>query len=115
MGRKRIWRWTLAGLALVIVIAVAGGYFYLQSSGFREFALRKIVDQVDQSTGGKTHIEALDFKLSTLTAHLYGIVLRGEGPVDAPPLLQVDKLTVGLKIKSVFRREINLSELLFEH
>ena len=77
--------------------------------------MRRIITQVDQSTGGRAQIRSFDFNLSTLTAHLYGIVIRGTEKPDAPPLLQIDKLTVGLKIKSVFRRQISLSELLIEH
>ncbi len=115
MNWKKIVVWTLASLTALTVIAAVGGYFYLRSSGFEQFALRRIITQVDQSTGVRTQICSFDFNLSTLTAHLYGIVIRGTEKPDAPPLLQIDKLTVGLKIKSVFRRQISLGELLIEH
>ena len=92
-----------------------GGYFYLRSNAFRQFAIRKIVEQANQATGGRTQIGDLDFNLSTLTAHLYNVVIRGNEPPDAPPLLQLDKLTVALKIQSVLHRKINLSELLIDH
>src|ERR1039458_7865039 len=115
MNWRKIVGWTLASLASLIVIGAVAGYFYLGSRGFQEFALRKIIAQVDQSTGGRAQIRAFDFNLPTLTAHLYGIVIRGTEMPDAPPLLQIDKLTVGLKIKSVIRRQISLSELLIEH
>jgi translocation and assembly module TamB len=115
MNWRKIVGWTLASLMAVIVIGAVAGYFYLRSSGFREFAMRKIIAQADQSTGGRTQIRAFDFNLSTLTAHLYGIVIRGTEMPDSPPLLEIDKLTVGLKIKSVIRRQISLSELLIEH
>ena len=54
-----------------------GGYFYLRSKRFQQYALSKIVEQADEATGGKTEIGGLDFSLSTLTAHLYNITLRG--------------------------------------
>ena len=115
MNWKKIIGWTLASLMAIIMVGAVGGYFYLRSTGFQEFALRRIITQVDQSTGGRAQIRAFDFNLSTLTAHLYDIVIRGTEKPNAPPLLQIDKLTVGLKIKSVFRRQISLSELLIEH
>src|SRR5207302_6811802 len=94
---------------------VIGGYLYLKSSGFQHFALRKIEEQVNLASGGRAEIRALDFNLSTLTAHLYNITVRGtEGP-DQPPLLQVDKLTVGVKVLSALHRQVNLRELLIEH
>ncbi len=115
MKWKKSIGWTLVGLTALIVIGSVAGYFYLRSSNFDEFALRKIIAQADESTGGRTQIRAFDFTLSTLTAHLYGIVVRGTEKQDAPPLLQIDKLTVRLKIKSVIHRQISLSELLIEH
>ena len=114
MNWKKIARWTLAGLLALMLLAAVGGYFYLQSGGFQEFAIRKIIAQVDQSTGGRTEIRAFDFDLRSLTAHLYGVVVHGKEGPDAPPLLAVDKLTVGLKILSVVHRQINLRALLVE-
>src|ERR1700683_934176 len=115
MNWRKIVGWTLASIIAVIVIGAVAGYFYLRSSGFQEFAMRRIIAQADQSIGGRTQIRAFDFNLSTLTAHLYGIVTRGTERPDSPPLVQIDKLTVSLKIKSVFRRDISLSELLIAH
>jgi len=115
MRWKRIIGWALAGLAALILVAVIGGYFYLKSSGFQHYTLGKIEEQVNLATGGRAEIRALDFDLSTLTAHLYHITVHGtEGP-NQPPLLQVDKLTVGVKILSALHRQVNLRELLIEH
>ena len=114
MRLKKVIGLTLASLAGLIVIAAVAGYFYLKSSGFQEFAMRKIVEQVDHSTGGRTQVRAFDFELGSLTAHLYSVVIHGKEKPEAPPLLEIDKLTVGLKIESVLRRQITLSELLIE-
>jgi translocation and assembly module TamB len=107
--------WTIAGFLALLLVAAVGGYLYLKSTSFQQYALRKIAQGADEATGGRTQIRGLDFNLSTLTAHLYDVVVRGTERPDQPPLLQVDKLTVGLKIQSVFRRKISLSELLIEH
>ena len=113
-GWKIIGR-SAAGLAALIVLAVIGGYFYLRSNAFRQFAMRKIVQETDQATGGRAQIGTFDFHLLTLTANLYNVVLRGSEPSSAPPLLQVEKLTVGLRIQSALHRKISLSKLLIEH
>ena len=115
MKWRRAIGWTIAGLLLLLLVGGVGGYLYLKSSGFQQYALRKIVQGADEATGGRTQIRGLDFNLSTLTAHLYDVVVRGTEPADQPPLLHVDKLTVGLKIQAVLRRQISLSELLIEH
>src|SRR6266567_1615273 len=115
MKWKRTIVWTLAGLLMLLLIAAVGGYFYLRSTSFQQYALRKIVEQADVATGGKTEIGGLDFSLSTLTAHLYDITMRGtEGP-EQPPLLHADKLTVRLKILSALHHQVALRELLIDH
>src|SRR5262249_35032916 len=105
----------LTVLLILVVMIAAAGYGYLKSSGFEQFALRKIIEQADRAIGGRTQIRALDFKLSTLTAHFYNIVIRGKESSQDPPLLQADKLTVTLKIDSILHRKITLRELLIEH
>ena len=100
---------------VVLILLLAGGYLVLNSGAFQRYAIAKIVQKADEATNGKLAIQKLDLQLSTLTAHLYGVSFRGTERPQQPPLLQVDKLTVGLKIQSVLRRKITLSELLIEH
>ncbi len=115
MRSKRIIGWTLAGLAALILIALGGGILFLRSHYFANYARNKIVQEFNQHTGGRTEIRGFNFRISTLTANLYGITLRGTEAAGQPPLLHVDKITVGLKIQSILRRQITLSELLVEH
>jgi translocation and assembly module TamB len=115
MQWRRTVRWTVASFG-ILIFAVAGcGYLYLKSRSFQEYALRTIVQRANDATGGRTEIGNLDFQLSTLTAHLYKIILHGTGPAERHPLLQVDKITVGLKIQSVLHHKVILSELLIDH
>ncbi len=115
MKGQRIIGWILAIVVILIVVVGVGGYLYLRSSSFQQFAIRKIAEAANEATGGRTEIGGLDFNLSTLTAHLYNVVVRGSESPDQPPLLRVDKLTVGLKIQSALQRKVSLSELLIEH
>lgn len=115
MTWKRRIGWIIGGLILFLLIAAIGGYLYLRSASFRQFAIRKIVEEANASTGGRTEIGGLDFRLSTLTAHLYNITVHGTEGAEQPPLLHADQLTVRLKIISALRRQVNLRELLIEH
>src|SRR5579864_9119275 len=115
MHWKRTIGWTLTGFVVLIVVMAAGAYLYLKSNNFQQFALRKIAEQAESSTGGKTTIGGLDFSLRSLTANLYNITVRGaEGP-DQPPLLHADKLTVGVKIISALHGKVSLQELIIVH
>src|SRR5579864_2066861 len=112
---KRMIGWSLAGLLGLLVLAFVGGYFYLRSNSFQQFALHKIVEQADLATGGHTQIGGLDFSLSNLTAHLYNITVHGTEAPNQPPLLHADKLTIQLKIVSALKHEISVRELLIDH
>jgi len=114
MNWKRIIRWTLAGIVGVIVVAAFGGYLYLKSASFQRLAISKVEQEAAAATGARTKIGSLDVNLSTLTAHLYDITLRGTEAPNQAPLLHADKLTVGVKIRSALRRRVSLSDLLIE-
>ena len=112
MSWKRFAGRVFLGILLLLIIVAIAGYFYLESNGFRQFAIREIVKRADSATGGKAQIGALSFSLSTLTAHLYNITLRGTESRDLPPLLHADELTVQLQIVSALHRKVALRELL---
>ncbi len=111
---KRI-RWALAGIAILILVALLGGYLFIRTNAFHEYALHKLEQQASQATGARIQIRSLDWSLSTLTAHLSNIVIHCTEAPNEPPLLQVDELTVGLTIQSVLHRKVSLSKLLIRH
>jgi len=115
MQQRKIIGGGLAVLGILMIAAGVGGYFFLHSKRFEKLAIGAIVENTNAATGGRAEVARFDFQLSTLTAHLYGITLRGSEPADQPPLLHVDKITVGLKIQSVLRRQFSLRQLLIEH
>ncbi len=115
MKWKRILGWSFAGIAALLIVAALGGYFYLRSTSFQQFAIREIVEKANLATGGKIQIGRLDLNLGTLTAHLYDITLRGTEATDQPPLLHADKLTVQLRIISALRRQVALREIVVDH
>lgn len=107
--------WIIAALLLLVVMAAVGGYIFLQSAKFQQMAIHRITQAADQATGGKTEIRALDFSLRTLRVHLFDIKVHGTEESRQQPLLQIDNLTVGIKIQSLRRRKFNLDELLIAH
>ena len=115
MSWQRKLGWSAGIVMVILLFASVAGYLYLRSSSFQQLALRKIAEAADTATGGKVQIRGMDFKLSTLTAHLYDITLRGTESPEEPPLVHADELSVQLKIVSAFHRQVTLRELLIEH
>jgi translocation and assembly module TamB len=115
MTWKRAFRWSVAVIGAVILAGVTGAYFALNTSWFHRYMLARITQEAQSATGGKVDAQRWDFHLSSMTADLYGIVLHGTEPASAKPLLQVDKLTVGVKLHSLLHRKLELSEILVAH
>ncbi|MFZ0321556.1 MAG: translocation/assembly module TamB domain-containing protein [Candidatus Sulfotelmatobacter sp.] len=115
MKWRPIIRWTLPVIGILIVAGVVAGILFLKSASFNKFAIRAIINSVNESTGSQTEIGKFDFQLSTLTARLYDITVHGREGSGQPPLLHIDKLTVGLKIESVLYRKVSLKELSIDH
>jgi translocation and assembly module TamB len=115
MRSRRIIGWTLAALGILVLAGSVAGYLFLKSASFQRIAIRTIIRDANEATGARMDIGHFDFQLSNLTAHLYNITMHGSELSTQPPLLHVDKLTVGLKIQSLLLRKVTLSELSIEH
>src|ERR1700739_4650996 len=113
-GKQIFGRVALATVAVIFVIVV-GGSLFLHSDMFERIALRKIATATYASTGAKAELANLELSLSTLTARLHNITLRGTEQADQPPLLKVDELMVAVKIQSLLHPKVTLRELLIEH
>lgn len=112
MRWKRIIGWIVAGFVILLVLVGVGGYFYLKSSSFQKFAIRKIADKAYVAAGARTEIGGIKFDLWTLTVNLYDITVHGTEVPAQEPLLHADRLTVRLKLLSALHHHVALRELL---
>jgi len=80
-----------------------------------DYVVAKIEQRARAATGGCVQIENFVLHLSTLTADACGITLRGTEPTSSPPLVRADQLTVRLKILSLWRRKVNLNQIILRH
>ena len=112
--RKHIFRIALAlGMTLLVLSLMA--IAVLRSSRFHRYVLAKMVAEASQATGGWVEIGDFHFRWSGLRVEIYQIVLHGSEANSHAPLLQVDHLMVGLKIISLWRRKIDLNEIVIDH
>lgn len=112
---RKIAVWSAGTVIGLILLACVGGYFFLKSASFNQFARRKIGEAVQASTGAPTTVGSLDLSLGTLTAHAYNITVHGTEQSDKPPLLTIEELTVRGQIESFVHRKVNLREVIVKH
>jgi AsmA family len=115
MNWKKALRWTAAILGILVLIVVFGGYVLLKTPWFHNYVLAKIIEEGQTATGGKLNVQNWGLHFKPLTTDLYGIVLHGTEPPSAKPLLQADRLTVGVSLRSLLHRKLQLTELLVQH
>ncbi len=114
MKWEKIIRWSLIAV-VVFVVLLTGAVLFLKTSRFRQYVLRKVEHDAAQSIGGRVQIGSLDLQLAPLTVTLRNIVIHGTEAASDPPLLRMDSLTVGIGVRSLLHREINLSQLQIQH
>src|SRR5580692_5020385 len=99
------------GLVVFVVILGVAGYFVFGGQRFHNYVFAKLQQQASEATGGVVRIQNFALHLSTLTADVYGITIRGREPKSEAPLVQADQLMVRLKIISLLRKKIDLNRI----
>jgi translocation and assembly module TamB len=103
--------WAVATFAGLVAIAVLALLLILPSRWFHDHVRDRIVAEVERATGGETEIGSFDFDWRKLTARIGPLTLHGTEPAGEAPLLHADSVTVGLKLVSVLRRDIDIASL----
>ncbi len=101
-----------AGVAVALMMAaVGGGILVLRSRWFLRQVRDKLVAVVETATGGRAEVGAIQFDWRNLRARVAPFTLHGSEPAGKPPLFQAASIGIGLKIVSLFRRDVDLQYL----
>ena len=111
MTRRKRWLIIAAGMAAALILAIVSIALLLQSHWLYDHVRTWLVSKVETATGGRVEIGAfrLDWKL--LRAEVDDFTLHGTEPPGKPPLFHATSVAVGLKIVSLFRRDVDIQYL----
>jgi translocation and assembly module TamB len=112
---RKIVGWTAVSVGALLLLVIVVAIVLLKNPEFHHYLLAKIEQQAEQATGARVEIVNFQFHVKTLTADVYGLTIHGTEPAAAKPLLQIPHATIGIKIISVLRHQVNLSELIIQH
>ena len=115
MNKKRVVRWTAFLLCGVLVTLLLAAIVAVHTTAFQRFVLTQLEQKIQDGTGDRLDIKGLSINWRLLTFDLYGISLREKDGDPQSPLFAADHLRVGLKIVSLLRRKIDLSEMVLDH
>lgn len=96
------------GLAMM-----AGGIaiYALQTNWFKQQVRERIVSAAEQASGGRVELGSFTYNWRMLTAEFTGFVVHGTEPAGAPPLFRADSVRVGLRLVSLFKRDVDVAYL----
>jgi translocation and assembly module TamB len=114
MSWNKTVRTALLTIVGVILLLVAAAYVMVHTSAFNRFVLERVVEEAKDATGSRVEIRSLQIHWSKLSVDVNGLVIQGKGGNAQPPFLRVDHAAVGLKIISILRRKVDLSELVLD-
>jgi translocation and assembly module TamB len=111
---RKIVGWTAVVIGALVLLVVLAIIVILPNPAFQRYLIAKIEQSTQESTGARVEIQNLQIHVKTLSADVYGLIVHGTEPPGAKPLLEVPHARIGLKILSILKRKVNLSELLVD-
>lgn len=111
----RVIGWIAATLFAIILIVVVAGALLLRSNRFHDYILQTAQSKASDSLGVQVRLQNFAIHYSNLSLDLYGITVQGATPYTDPPLLQVEHITLGIRIVSVLHRQWYLDEVRVDH
>src|SRR3984893_16902647 len=112
---RKVVGWTAVTFGALLLLVIVTAIVVLENPSFHRYLLAKIEQQAGEATGARIDVQNLQLHPKTLTADIYGLTVHGTERPGEKPLLQVEHLRIGLRIISILRYKVNLSELLIDH
>jgi len=109
--RRKRWLIVAVTIPALLTLTLVSVALLLQSHWLYNHVRTWLVTKVETATGGRVEIGAfrLDWKL--LRAEVDDFTLHGTEPPGKPPLFHAAYVAVGLKVVSLFRRDVDIQYL----
>jgi translocation and assembly module TamB len=116
-SHRRLWKvgaWIFMGLTVLMVLALAAVTVVLHSARFHNYLLSTVQKKASESIGTQVQLQNFALHLSNLSLDLYGLTVHGANPYPDPPLLQVARAEVGVRIVSVLHKKWYLDSFIVD-
>jgi translocation and assembly module TamB len=112
LNKKKVLRYTLIAVPVVVLGALIAGILVLNTSAFRDFLRSEIRKQALARTGAHVEIGALELDWTRLAIDLTNVVVHGDAEAsDEPALLQAKRLEVAVQFLPLLRGKLHLRDL----
>ena len=114
-NRHRILFWMAIAIPVVAVVLFVAAAAVLHSKSFQTYALGKLIQSVDESTGAQFRVQSLDVNWHPLAIELYGISAVSPAAGNKTPLLTTDRIQVTLRISPLLHHQVQIDSLTIVH
>ncbi len=112
-SRKRLWIEAAAGVCVLAIFV--GLAWYVRSPGFSDWVRRKVVQTIEEATGGRVEMASFRWNIMHLAFEADDLTVHGLEPEGQLPYAHVDRALVRLHIISFLERDINLKQVELQH
>lgn len=112
--RTRVGLYAAGALVAAALIAATAGILVFRSGWFHDKVRKRIVAEMEQSTGGRAEIGSFEFDWRTRTARMRNVVLHGKEASGDPPLFRAAEIRIGLNIVSALKHTVDIASLIIE-
>jgi translocation and assembly module TamB len=111
----RLTGWAAGILLGFVVIVGLAAEVLLRSTSFHNYVLRTVEQNASASLNTRVQLQNFAVHPSILSLDLYGLTVYGMGPGAGEPLLQVDRIGLGMRIVSLLRHQWRLANVTVNH
>jgi translocation and assembly module TamB len=111
---RKIVLFSVLGMIVLLAIAAIGSLIMVRTEWFKNKVRDRIVAVAETATGGRVEIGRLDYQWPGLTVEVSPFIVHGKEPPGAPVFFRAEKITIGLKIVSALKKEVDIRSLTVE-
>lgn len=115
--RRLLRSWWTRSAGMLLLLALAGywaGWRLLQSEWLAGQIRLRAIAEVEKATGGRAELKGFSFDWRLWRATFDGFVLHGAEPAGSPPLVEVPRAVIGLKVLSFVQKKVNVATIRLE-
>jgi translocation and assembly module TamB len=105
-SHKRLWIEIAIGVCLLAI--VLGLVWYVRSPGFADLVHRKVVQTLEEATGGRVEMASFRWNLAGMEFEATNLTIHGLETQDQLPYAHVDRVRIKLHIISFLERQVSV-------
>jgi translocation and assembly module TamB len=101
----------LSGLLVLTALATVALYLWMSSAQFEGLVLKRLIVELEQSTGGRVEIASFHWRLLHLEADADDLVIHGSEAPGEAPYARADRLSARVSLLGFWSPSVRLSDL----